>query len=77
MLWRSLAVLALLLSGFMAPAMAANADQPHQNVDKRNDAGNDTGDSRVESLNRGQLDRNQGAVPQQGGERPATEAPRR
>ena len=38
---------------------AANADHPYENIDKRNDAGNDTGDSQVETLNRGQLDENQ------------------
>ena len=44
--------------------MAANADQPYQNVDKSNDKGNSTGNARVEDLNRGQLDQNQ--RPQQG-----------
>ncbi len=36
--------------------LAANAEQPFQNVDKSNDKGNDTGDRRVEDLNKGQLD---------------------
>ncbi len=56
------AVLAVLALSFVVPAfpvLAANADQPYSNVDKRNDAGNDTGNSRVEQLNRGQLDQNQ------------------
>jgi hypothetical protein len=42
-----------------APLLAANADQPYQNVDKRNDAGNSTGNGQVERLNNGQLDQNQ------------------
>jgi hypothetical protein len=42
-----------------APVLAANADAPYSNVDKSNDRGNDTGDSRVDSLNRSQLDENQ------------------
>lgn len=47
-----------LLLGLAAPAIAANADHPYSNVDKRNDAGNDTGDNRVEGLNSGQLNEN-------------------
>ena len=39
-------------------AEAANANQPYQNVDKSNDKGNDTGDSKVETLNNAQSDRN-------------------
>jgi hypothetical protein len=42
-----------------SPLLAANADAPYSNVDKRNDAGNDTGNSKVEGLNKGQLDENQ------------------
>ncbi len=38
--------------------LAANADNPYGNVDHRNDAGNDTGDSQTDRLNAGQLDRN-------------------
>jgi hypothetical protein len=42
---------------------AANAGNPYGNVDHSNDAGNDTGDSRVEGLNSKQLDGNyQGSV---------------
>ena len=44
-----------------APAsivMAANADSPYSNIDRRNDKGNDTGDSKVDQLNAGQLNRN-------------------
>ena len=37
---------------------AANADNPYGNVDRRNDIGNDTGDSRVEGLNSSQLNEN-------------------
>jgi hypothetical protein len=39
-------------------AHAANADNPYGNVDHRNDAGNDTGDSRVDGLNANQLNEN-------------------
>jgi hypothetical protein len=50
---------AFALAGAMAPgAHAANADNPYGNVDHSNDAGNDTGDSRVEGLNSRQLDGN-------------------
>jgi hypothetical protein len=41
-----------------APAHAANADNPYGNVDRHNDAGNDTGDSKVDQLNAGQLNQN-------------------
>ncbi len=42
-----------------APAAhAANVRKPYANVDRRNDAGNDTGDSQVDRLNEMQLDRN-------------------
>jgi hypothetical protein len=37
---------------------AANADDPYGNVDRRNDLGNNTGDTRVDGLNEGQLNRN-------------------
>ncbi|MGI4939121.1 MAG: hypothetical protein ACRYHQ_00885 [Janthinobacterium lividum] len=39
-------------------AQAANVRKPYANVDHRNDAGNDTGDSQVDRLNEMQLDRN-------------------
>jgi len=48
------------------PLLAANADAPYQNVDKRNDAGNDTGNSQVDRLNSGQLDANQRPASGQG-----------
>ncbi|HEY1411118.1 MAG TPA: hypothetical protein VGF36_03215 [Rhodopila sp.] len=38
-------------------ARAADANNPYGNVDHSNDAGNDTGDSRVDALNRNQLDK--------------------
>jgi hypothetical protein len=41
-----------------SPALAANADAPYQNVDHSNDKGNDTGDSQVDGLNKGQLNGN-------------------
>lgn len=56
---RALTLAALLALG-AAPAMAANANQPYQNVDRSNDRGNDTGNSRVDSLNRAQSDESQG-----------------
>jgi hypothetical protein len=60
----AVAVCAFALGGVGVPrAHAANADNPYGNVDHRNDAGNDTGDSRVEGLNDKQLNRNyQGPV---------------
>ncbi len=36
-------------------ARAANADHPYSNINPQNDAGNDTGDSRVDALNQAQL----------------------
>ncbi len=51
--------LAIAATASMAPvAQAANADNPYGNVDKRNDKGNDTGDSQVDKLNSGQLNQN-------------------
>ena len=41
-----------------APGHAANANNPYGNVDHRNDAGNDTGDSQVDKLNQSQLNEN-------------------
>jgi hypothetical protein len=63
-LWASALGLAAWVAALPSPAPAANADQPYQNIDPSNDAGNDTGDSKVEGLNRGQLDENQGAAGQ-------------
>jgi hypothetical protein len=49
------------------PAQAANAGAPYTNVDRSNDRGNDTGDSRVDGLNSAQLDGNyRGPVEQRG-----------
>ena len=53
------AIAITLLLGTAAPALAANADTPQANVDKRTDAGNSTGNDKVDTLNRGQLDENQ------------------
>ena len=47
-----------LAAGASRPARAAHAGAPYTNVDKRNDAGNDTGDSAVDQLNAAQSDRN-------------------
>jgi hypothetical protein len=48
------------LGTVLAPsgAYAAHAGAPYSNVDHRNDMGNDTGDSRVDGLNAGQLNEN-------------------
>ncbi len=55
----------LLAAGLLAATMlapvaghAANAGNPYGNVDRRNDAGNDTGDSQVDRLNDQQLQGN-------------------
>ena len=48
------------------PSMAANAEHPQQNVDKSNDKGGPTGNSKVDELNRGQLDVNQTPAPAAG-----------
>ena len=50
---------ALALALAPAPASAANADNPQGNVDRGNDTGGDTGNSKVEELNKGQLGENQ------------------
>ena len=44
----------------LSPSMvfAAHADAPYRNVDRSNDMGNDTGNSRVEGLNDQQLNEN-------------------
>jgi len=42
--------------GAAPAALAANATHPYSNIDHRNDAGNDTGDARVDALNAAQLD---------------------
>ena len=53
------AATAVALTLSLAPAaMAANARTPYRNVDRSNDAGNDTGDARVDQLNNAQLDQN-------------------
>ena len=72
------AILAAALAVSAAPAFAANADQPYKNVDKTNDKGNDTGNGRVEDLNRGQLDQNQKPSGQSAlGDAPQTAAPKK
>lgn len=52
----TIAALAALTALGSVPAIAANARHPYQNVDRRVDRGNDTGNSRVEELNQQQLD---------------------
>lgn len=56
---KQIAIALTLLVVAAAPALAANADAPQSNVDKSNDAGNSTGNDKVDALNRGQLDANQ------------------
>lgn len=41
--------------GVASPVFAANARHPYQNVDRKVDAGNPTGDDQVERLNQQQL----------------------
>ena len=54
------ASVALVPAFALAPSAgyAAHAGAPYTNVDHGNDMGNDTGDSRVEGLNAGQLNEN-------------------
>ena len=54
---RALVVL-LMLAGSV-PVLAANADQPDRNVNNANDKGGDTGNGKVDDLNRSQLNENQ------------------
>jgi hypothetical protein len=55
-----LSALALAAGVALAPAAgyAAHAGAPYQNVDKKVDQGNDTGDSKVDELNAAQLNQN-------------------
>ena len=53
------AAASVVLTFSAAPAaLAANAGTPYRNVDHSNDAGNDTGDARIDQLNNAQLDQN-------------------
>jgi hypothetical protein len=47
------------LAALPVAAHAADADKPYSNVNKKNDAGNNTGDKSVDKLNAEQLDQNQ------------------
>ena len=59
-----LSVLALAAGASSRPALAAHAGAPYKNVNHKNDAGNDTGDSQVDQLNAAQLNSNyQGGNP--------------
>ena len=67
------AALALAAGTALAPtfplgAHAANARNPYGNVNHKNDAGNDTGDSQVDQLNAAQLDQNYYRIHPQGGQ---------
>lgn len=55
-----LAAFALIGAPALVPSVAhaAHAGAPHKNVNKKNDAGNDTGDSKVDQLNAQQLNQN-------------------
>lgn len=70
-----LGLMLLVAPALARPALAANADAPHGNVDRSNDAGNSTGDDKVDALNRGQLDENQKPATAQPAPDPATAAP--
>jgi hypothetical protein len=54
----ALLALGIILASAPQPALAANAGAPYTNVDPSNDRGNDTGDSKVEGLNKTQSDQN-------------------
>ncbi len=59
-----LSTLALATGVSIHPAFAAHAGAPYKNVNHKNDAGNDTGDSKVDQLNAAQLNSNyQGTNP--------------
>jgi len=47
--------LALGIGSVASPVLAANARHPYQNIDRRVDAGNPTGDDQVDRLNSQQL----------------------
>ncbi len=55
--------LAIVMMAAAGPVLAANADQPNTNVNKANDKGGDTGNSRVEELNRAQSDSSTPSAP--------------
>lgn len=58
-LLRALAIAAApALALFPSTGFAAHAGDPYRNVDRSNDMGNDTGDSRVEGLNDQQRNEN-------------------
>ena len=52
---RSAVAVGLLALCLASTARAANADHPYSNINPQNDAGNNTGDSRVDALNQAQL----------------------
>ena len=54
--------------GAASPVLAANARHPYQNIDRRVDAGNPTGDDATDRLNAQQLDSARGGL---GGSAPA------
>jgi hypothetical protein len=47
--------LAIGVGSVASPVLAANARHPYQNIDRRVDAGNPTGDDQVDRLNQQQL----------------------
>jgi len=49
-----------------SPVLAANARHPYQNIDRRVDQGNPTGDDQVERLNQQQLGGPSTGMPSQG-----------
>ncbi len=52
---RPAAAACLMAISLASAARAANADHPYSNINPQNDAGNDTGDARVDALNEAQL----------------------
>jgi hypothetical protein len=60
---KTLLCCAALLAAAPSAGYAANARNPYGNVNHANDAGNDTGDSRVDALNQAQLNGNGVAAP--------------
>ena len=55
-----LAAIAFVATPAIVPSVAhaAHAGAPYKNVNKKNDAGNDTGDAKVDELNAQQLNQN-------------------
>ncbi len=77
---RALLIASMFAAGLAAPAMAADAARPYNNVDHKVDAGNGTGNQRTQDLNQGELNQIQnptapgiGTVPTQPPAHPAAQ----